>query len=153
MYDLLVNNVPVLHLALSGSLFTPDFTISGIPTGGDNFNFTCTVQGVAERLKAGSFVEVRFLGPQGTGGSAVEDSVFVERFVLNPTRTNDAGTYLCIVTVFGVSPGTVAASVSRNLQIRSNSTVVHFCIVCVYLFFYQFLLLSLLLPSLPPLLH
>ena len=145
----------MLHLALSGSLFDPDFTISDIPTAGDNFNFTCTVRGVAERLISGTYIEVRIIKPTGAGGSPVEESVYVKRYILNPTRTNDAGRYRCIVTVFEVSDphNAHASSRSRDLQIRSNSTVVHFCLVCVYLLLYQFLLLSLPLPSLPPLLQ
>ena len=155
MYDLLVNNALLLHLALSGSLFAPDFTISDIPTAGDNLNLTCTVRGVVDRLIAGADIEVRFREPSGAGGSSVEESVYVIRYILNPTRTRDAGRYRCLVTVFGASDldNGHSSSRSRDLQIRSNSTVVHFCLVCVYLFLYQFLLLSLLLPSLLPLLH
>ena len=133
MYDLLVNNALVLHLALSGSLFAPDFTISDIPTAGDNFNFTCTVQGVAERLISGSFVVVRFLVPTGAGGSLIDESVYAKRYVLNPTRTNDAGSYSCLVTVFGASdPANGHSSIRpRNLQIRSNFTVVQFFSLCL----------------------
>ena len=109
-------------LALNNAAFTPRVIIPGIPTAGDNFNITCRLDGVVERLVVTpTIVNLEFASPQGgqhTGEQSQELSVYTRQRIFSPGITNEAGAYTCFSTV-RISSFYNSASSAVRLQIQS----------------------------------
>ena len=110
----------MLFVALSDNLFTPDIIIPGTPTAGDNFNITCRLDGVVERLVGTPTVLLLFSSLPGGGvtGNLFRDGLaYIRQHRFNPGMTNDAGTYACIAAV--LSNFFFFSTSSETLQIKS----------------------------------
>ena len=98
-----------------------------MPTAGDNFNITCRLAGVVERLGSSTPINLSFAsspggvsGNQTLNGSAVIRSLM---FIFNTGRTSYSGTYTCVSMVI-VPGGVFSASTDRILQMKSKHNAV-----------------------------
>ena len=110
------------NLALGNNLFIPDVIIPGVPTAGDNFNITCRLDGVVERLVDPMTVSLTFINnPPGEPENQYRDgSVYIRPQAFNPGKTSYVGTYICLASVIPSSGGFFGGTSSNDLQIRSK---------------------------------
>ena len=116
----------LLFVALNNDLFTPNIIIPDAPTAGDNFNITCRLDGVVERLVGTPTVILSFNNPPGgvSGDQSRDGLSYIRSRLFNPGKTDDVGTYTCVAVVIPSSGGFFgAASSSGTLQIQSNVTI------------------------------
>ena len=109
-----------MFVALSDNLFTPDIIIPGVPTAGDNFNITCRLDGVVERLVGTLDVFLLFINVPGgglTSGQYRDGLAYIRSHFLNPGMTGDTGTYHCRALV--INSFFFASYSSENLQLKS----------------------------------
>ena len=111
-------------VALDDGLFTPRFIFLGVPTAGENFNVTCRLDGIVERVVVEE-VSVQFRSPiPGMGiqePNVLRDGpAYIRQVKLNPAMTNDFGSYRCRVIVDVLLGDTfVSPTVIVDLQITS----------------------------------
>ena len=110
-----------MFVALSNDLFTPDIIIPGAPTAGDNFNITCRLAGVVERLVGTPTVILSFINPPGgaSGDQSRDGLTYIRSHFFNPGTTGDSGTYSCRALVSSSSDMIFIHSSSETLQIKS----------------------------------
>ena len=109
-----------MSVALSDNLFTPDIIIPGVLTAGDNFNITCRLDGVVERLVGTLDVFLSFITVPGGGlnSDQYRDGLaYIRSHFLNPGMTGDSGTYRC--RAFVINSFFFVSLSSENLQIKS----------------------------------
>ena len=108
----------LLFVALSNDLFTPDIIIPGVPTAGDNFNITCRLDGVVERLVDTPVVILEFSNaPGGLSGDQSQDGLaYIRPRFFDPGMTDDSGTYSCIAIILSWK---FISSSSGTLQMKS----------------------------------
>ena len=112
----------MLFVELSNDLFTPDIIIPGELTAGDNFNITCRLDGVVERLVGTpTVVTLSFINPPGgaSGDQSRDGSAYIRPHFFNPGTTGDSGTYSCRALVSSSSDMIFIHSSSETLQIKS----------------------------------
>ena len=105
----------------------PDVIIPGVPTAGDNFNIICRLDGVVERLVGTPTVGLSFPTPPGgaSGEQSLDGLAHILTRIFNPGKTDDVGTYTCVVTVLPSFGGFFGAASSNILQIRSKHIVLY----------------------------
>ena len=116
------NNLKILLLvALSNDLFIPDIIIPGIPTAGDNFNITCRLDGVVERLVGTRLVVVHFIvSPGGFSTDLSRDGLaYITSHFFYPGTTVNTGICICRAIVITPSHWVFFSSSSGTLQIKS----------------------------------
>ena len=108
-----------IHVALSNATFTPCIIIPGVPTAGDNFNITCKLDGVVERLAVSPTVTLTFFNPPGgtPNNQSQNESAYILPHIFNPGMTAAGGTYECVATI--ISNLIFVESATEVLQIQS----------------------------------
>ena len=96
-----------------------------MPTAGDNFNVTCRLAGVVERLVSSTSINLSFVSSPGgvSGNQTLNGSAVIRSLMFNPVRTSDSGTYTC-VSMVNVPGGFFSASTDRILQMKSKHNAV-----------------------------
>ena len=149
----------IVTVALSNDLFTPDIIIPGAPSAGGNFNISCRLDGVVERLVGTPTVSLVFANPPGGAERDLSQDglAYIRPRIFHPGKTSDAGNYTCVAAVIILSIGDVFGNTaSEILQIQSNVTAnlqLHSVVMLTNCFYIQFLLPSSPSPSHPPPLH
>ena len=92
-----------------------------MPTAGDNFNITCRLAGVVERLVSSTSINLSFVSSPGgiSGNQILNGSAVIKSLMFNPVRTSDSGTYTC-VSMVNVPGGVFSASTNEILLIESK---------------------------------
>ena len=120
MHSLTKNDLKILlFVALSNDLFTPDIIIPDAPTAGDNFNITCRLDGVVERLVGTPTVILGFSNSPGglSGDQSRDGSAYIRPRFFDPGMTDDSGTYSCFAVILSWS--FISSSSSGTLQMKS----------------------------------
>ena len=112
-------------VALNNSLFIPDVIVPGIATAGENFNITCRLDGVIERLVQGvatlNILPNTILTVPTLSGTAI---MVTRQFT--PVRTSDAMNYTCAATVFDTPSGFVSIATGvGEVFVQSNAFNFH----------------------------
>ena len=126
-------------IELTRDLFRPAVTVPGSPIAGEDFNITCRLDGVVERLVVGIVTLAWFLPSSGTPGIQTRDgTAYTIPLQFTPVVTSNADTYECVVRIQGIPSLTVSETQGELLLVQSNvmlykniviSSVVHilFC--------------------------
>ena len=118
-------------IALSGAVFTPHVIIPGVPTAGDNFNITCNLDGIVERLAVTPLaVMLAFsMSPGGIAGNQSQNgSAYIRQHFFDPIMSGDVGTYRCGVSMF-LSNGKFLAHTIEVLHIQSLFFVIDILVI------------------------
>ena len=110
-------------LALNDTVFTPLVIIPNDLTAGDNFNITCQLNGVVERLAETPLVSLTFSdSPNGTQGELIQNGLtYIRQLIFNPGITDNAGSYKCHSVVCVASGSTnYSAQATGILKIKSK---------------------------------
>ena len=91
----------MFHVELTNSLFIPNIISPVTPTAGEDFNMTCRLDGVVERLVMRS-VTLAWSSPPG-GVKETQDNngaAYIRPLTFTPVTTLDASNYQCVAVVF-----------------------------------------------------
>ena len=109
-------------IELTRDLFMPDIIVPYIPTAGENFNITCRLDGVVERLVVGTVTLAWFFPPAGTPGIQTRDgTAYTIPLQFTPVVTSNADTYECAVRIQGIPSLTVVEIQREVLHVQSMS--------------------------------
>ena len=109
-------------IELTHDLFTPAIIVSHNPTAGEQFNITCRLDGVVERLAVGT-VSLSWLNPPaGTPGMQTRDgSAYTKQLQFTPVVvTSNAAAYMCVAQIQGISSLNVTVLQEEVLLVQSN---------------------------------
>ena len=102
-------------------LFTPAIIVPVTPTAGEDFNITCRLDGVVERLVVGIVTLGWFLPPAGTPGMQTRDgTAYTISLQFTPVVTSNTGTYECVARIQNIPSLTVLESQGGDLLVQSN---------------------------------